>query len=349
MQILENKKFKICKSEDYNYIFNKNNGFFARWGKTKEDDPQFAKSPEILDLEVTTICHGTGGKLCKFCYKSNTPNGINMSFDNFKKIFHKFPKLLTQVAFGADSHATSNPDLFKMMEYCRNNDHNYVVPNITVAEITDETADKLAKYCGAVAVSRYDNKDICYDSIKKLTDRGMNQINIHIMTSLETYDNVMETLNDRLVDPRMSKMNAIVLLSLKQKGRGKNFTSLPIEKFKNIVDFALDKKISIGFDSCSAYKFLQSVKNRENYKDYEMCCEPCESSIFSSYINCEGKFFPCSFMEGMEGWEDGIDVINCEDFVKDVWNHPRTVNFREKLLSTSNNCLKCRKCPVYEV
>ena len=30
---------KLC-SENYNYIFNTKNGYFARWGKTYEDDPK---------------------------------------------------------------------------------------------------------------------------------------------------------------------------------------------------------------------------------------------------------------------------------------------------------------------
>jgi len=179
--VAENDQIKTVCSSDYNFLFNKKTGFFARWGKTKEDDPQWsALGPEIADIEVTTKCHGVTGRdgksrVCNFCYKSNTPNGQNMSFDTFKTIFDKISKnrILTQIAFGADSHATSNPDLFKMMDYCRNNGYNYVIPNITVAEITPETADLLAKYCGAVAVSRYENKDVCYNTVKMLTDAVM--------------------------------------------------------------------------------------------------------------------------------------------------------------------------------
>ena len=56
LKVKEN--LKILKGADYNYIFNLDNGFFARWGKTKEDDPQFSPiGPELLDIEVSTICH----------------------------------------------------------------------------------------------------------------------------------------------------------------------------------------------------------------------------------------------------------------------------------------------------
>jgi len=350
--IKENKKFKVCKSSDYNYLFNKENGFFVRFGKDKEDDPLYAPGPEIADIEVTTICHGVGGdgKLCPFCYKSNNPIGTNMSFETFVKVFNKFPKTLTQIAFGVDAQATSNPELFKMMHYCRNNDYNYVVPNITVAEISDEIADKLVNVCGAVAVSRYEDKNYCYDGVKKLTDRGMKQCNIHILASQETYDQIMETLKDRLTDPRLAKLNAIVFLALKQKGRGVHFNPLSVEKFRTIVDFALDNNISVGFDSCSCAKFLESVKDRKEYKQFETCSEPCESSLFSVYVNTYGLFFPCSFSEGEDEWSDGIDIVDCDDFMKDVWNHPRTLGFRNKLLGTAcKNNLGCRTCPLFKV
>lgn len=60
-------------------------------------------------------------------------------------------------------------------------------------------------------------------------------------------------------------------------------------------------------------------------------------------INAYGEYFPCSFTEGTKGWEQGIDVISCKNFVEDVWYNPRTQNFRELLL------MNCRHCPVYNV
>lgn len=42
MVIFETPKQKIVRSKGYNYEFNKKTGFFARWGKVKEDDPLFS-------------------------------------------------------------------------------------------------------------------------------------------------------------------------------------------------------------------------------------------------------------------------------------------------------------------
>ena len=347
--LIDSKTQKIVKSPSYNFIFNKENGFFARWGKTKEDDPTYSPvGPEIADIEISTICSGVKGVgVCKFCYKSNTPNGQNMSLDTFKILFSKLPKTLTQIAFGIGD-IDSNPDMWAIFDYAKSQG---VIPNVTVngEGITDEIADRLASTCGAVAVSLYD-KDATFNTIKKLTDRGMTQVNIHYMISNETFDRAKELLNERLTDERISKLNAIVFLSLKPKGRTiKNFyTALPQEKFKELVEFALSNKIGIGFDSCSAPKFLNSVKDDKDYKRYETIAEPCESTLFSSYFNVEGKFFPCSFTEGTDGWEEGIDIISDEnsDFLKDLWYNERTKEFR-------NNTIKCRECSkacsIYEI
>ena len=268
-----------------------------------------------------------------------------MKIKNIEKV-NKDVFFTSQIAFGADSRAESNPDLWKMMDYCREKG---IIPNITVAEITDETADKLVEKCGAVAVSRYEDKNICYDTVQKLTDRGLEQVNIHCMIAEETFNNAWETLQDRLTDSRLEKLKAIVFLSLKKKGRGKTFTPLAQDKFKKIVDFAMENNIGIGFDSCSAYKYLQSVKDHPEYKFFEMFSEPCESSAFSIYCNTKGEFFPCSFSEDGE-FGEGLDVVNCDDFMKDIWNHPKTVAFRKNLLNTaSKNELKCRECPLFEV
>ena len=52
------RMIKRFKSPNYNFVFNMEDGFFARWGKNKEDDPEYSEfGNEILDIEVSTICH----------------------------------------------------------------------------------------------------------------------------------------------------------------------------------------------------------------------------------------------------------------------------------------------------
>ena len=311
-----NNDYKLFKSEEANYIFNMKNGFTMTWNPKTNEDPLYFPAPTILDCEISTGCEGIGkeGKVCSYCYKSSLHEGHNMSFETFKHIIDIFPKSLQQVAFGSSAKLKVNPDLWKMMEYCRQNN---IVPNITAADVDDETATLLSKYCGAVAISLHGDFDICYDSVKRLTDRGMDQVNIHAVISEETFDEVMKLFHDRLTDPRLEKLNGIVCLSLKQKGRGVNHKKLSQEKFNEIVKFARDR---------------------------------CEASASSSYINYLGEYFPCSFTEGTEGWETGINVLECnstQDFIDKVWNNPRTIEFRNNLIK--NVCNGCRSCPIYDI
>ena len=165
-------------------------------------------------------------------------------------------------------------------------------------------------------------------------------VNIHIMISEETLGQVYETFTDFInKDERLSGLNAIVLLSLKTKGRGKSFTPLSQEKFKKLVTTALDNDIPIGFDSCSCHKFLDSVKDHDKFEQFEMLSEPCESACFSSYINTKGDFYPCSFAENQGEWKTGIKVDTCIDFLKDVWYNEKTIKFRNELLRNKRNCV----------
>lgn len=336
---------RTCCTPDYNWVFNVEDGHFLRWGRTKEDDPQFSPlGPEILDIEVSTICHGVSGP-CKHCYKSNTGTGKNMSFETFKTILDKMPENLTQIAFGIGD-IDGNPDLFKMFEYSRQKG---VVPNLTIngARMIPEYYDKLSHLCGAVAVSRYEPKDVCYDAVKQLTDRGMEQINIHMMVSEETYPQCIELIQDCKKDERLKKLNAIVFLMMKPKGERNTYHQLSsIDKFKNIIDKSFEEGINIGFDSCSAPAFLQCVDGHERYEEFRMCAESCESSCFSSYINVDGYYWHCSFAEGVSPWK-GINVMSCEDFLKDVWFSEEVCCFRDKILKTADKDI--RKCPVYNL
>lgn len=345
--IVDTDKVKILKSDNYNFLFDKTTGYFCRWGKTQEDDGDPSQSlPEIIDMEISTACHGVGSP-CKFCYKSNNAKGEYMNFETFKKIFSKLPASITQLAAGIGD-IDSNPDMWKIFDYCRQND---VIPNVTIngARMTPEYFDNLAKYCGAVACSVYD-KDLTYNAIKELTDRGMDQINIHFMISSQTIDKAYEVVNDMLTDSRLSKMNAIVFLSLKQKGNAKTgFTQLSQDKFNDLCKYAISKKIRFGFDSCSSRKFFNYLDSDNSLTDefkeqMNQCIEPCESSMYSSYVAVDGKYYPCSFCEGVnEDWKDGISVLDCDDFLTDIWYSEKTQKFKNHLLSCN------RDCPIYKI
>jgi radical SAM protein with 4Fe4S-binding SPASM domain len=352
---------KRFAAPNYNMVFDTETGVLARWGRTLEEDPSMCPvGPEIADIEISTICNGFGRdmatrKPCSWCYKSNTGVGINMTLATFEKVFAQFPKTLTQIAFGIGD-LDGNPDMIDIFDHCRANG---VVPNVTtngmgILEKIPERygpatyADFLAGTCGAVAVSHYGMDDLCFDTIKALTDRGLKQVNIHKLLAKETVKSCYELVDKVVADPRTAKLKAIVFLLLKPKGDRNKLTPIADHNvYKDLIDYATSKGVAVGMDSCSAPMVLKSVEEH-----VIPSIEPCESSLFSIYVNTEGELFPCSFTEGTKGWERGINLATDEKV--NFWYHPRVVAFREGLLKSSEcgDCsvkAHCRSCPVYDV
>lgn len=372
--VRDTERYKLLKSDEYNFFFDKVTGLFIRWGKgtnsagrklnkmeeslyiiwtaswalpiTREEFSDMLDSeaninlsvPEILDWEISEKCDMG----CAFCYKSNVAHsGGNVSFEKFKEIFHKLPKSITTIAFGIGSISLC-PDLWNILNYTRENG---IIPTITInGDATEEDLDNLAGVVGACAVSIYD-KDKSYNCVKGLTDRGLQQCNIHFMISEETYDKALEVLNDIKTDARLEKVRALVMLSLKEKGRSVGrFHKLSQEKFDTLFQFAIDNQIGCGFDSCSASKAFDFVERNSQYDYMKTYIEPCESSVYSAYLNCgssnednEPEYSPCSFAEGHADWKTGLRIK--DDFMTDIWFNEKTVKFSEGVK-------KCRDCNV---
>lgn len=333
---------KMVRTPDYNYNFNTKTGRFERWGTSFKDDPQFSPiGPELADIEISTICNNN----CPHCYKSNTSIGQNMSLETFEKVLDKLSKSILQIAFGI-GNLDANPDTFKIFELCRERG---IVPNVTISSndfVSLNQAEQLSKLCGAVAISNYDKKR-CYNFVSVLTSEslGMDQVNIHQLLSEETFKQCLEVAKDSKTDPRLSNLNAIVFLSLKQKGRGESYHRVTDEHFKELVKFCLDNKVRFGFDSCTANKFIKCIKELDlDQKIIDQLCEcvePCESGLFSIYVDVTGVVYPCSFTETKYS---GINLLEQDEFLQDVWycDYPFKY-FRDILLKN------CRECPVYEV
>jgi len=335
MQVIDTSTTKSVISPNYNFVFNKINGSFSRWGATFDDDPECAPSPEIADIEISTICnHG-----CKFCYKSNTCDGTYMNLHTFKTVFSKLPNTITQVAFGIGD-IDGNPDLYPIMQHCRDNE---VVPNITIngSRMITPDYDKLSALCGAVAVSLYDY-DTCRNAIVELGKRGLHQINIHCLLSEETFDKCMNIAYKAHSDPLLKRyLNAVVFLWLKPKGNRNSLHAVSEAHYKELMNVLKSNNVKFGFDSCSAPKVMALMP------EHAESIEPCESTLFSMYINVDGEAYPCSFSENECGYT-GIDMLNINDFNTDVWNSEQFNRFRSSVIGNKDKN-GCRNCPLFNL
>lgn len=287
------------------------------------------------------------GMLVHNCYKGNgtaIEETRNMSLETFKKLLVNIDpyKILTQIAFGI-TDINTNPDFWSILEYTRSKG---IIPNYTTNgfDVTEEVAKKTKELCGAVAVSIH-NKPVAYDAIRKFISAGMKQVNIHFVLAQETLFSAYKLVDDVVSDERLKGMNAIVFLGYKHKNLNSKFHYLDdLNDYKELIDYCKEKNVRFGFDSCSAANYLKIIEGTEDEKT-SVYAEPCESGLFSSYFNVNGEFFPCSFMEGKDDWTEGIDAVNCNDFIKEIWNAEKVIQWRNKL-KNSSNCQGCSECKM---
>ena len=348
--ILDRPTYKSCQSPNYNFFFRKNDGLFLEWGVTKEDNPDYAPAPNIVDFEISKVvdenydvnalrynvinqaCNG-----CKFCYKNanESQKTISMKTKTFDLLMSKLNKenTICQCALGINKISTC-PDFWNIVELCRNKYG--VIPNYTTrgGDLTTRDYKNTAKYCGAVAIS-YANNDETYDAVQNFLFYGTKQTNIHFMISNETLDQCYRVIDDCVHDKRLVGLNALVLLMFKNKTTDTFTTITDAAVYKKLIDYAKKFQIPLGFDSCSAYNYLEAVKDEKDFETQSQYVTPCCASRFSAYIDIYGQYYACSFMENREEWGSGLDIFDCEDFIQDIWNHPQTVDFRNKNIACS--------------
>ncbi len=266
----------------------------------------------------------------------------HMTLDAMKAILDKMPKSLTQIAYGICS-IDSHPQLWHIFAETRRRG---IVPNVTIMPVgvTPDIAARLAALCGAVAVSvNPDNKQYAYNTVKLLSqDFDMKQINFHIVLSEDSVPFVKQVVDDIQIDSRLSNLNALVMLSFKDKANTNCMQPITMDSYKEVIKYCEEAGIAFGFDSCSAHSYMRAIKHKNNYDDLCKCVEPCESLLGSIYINVFGEIFCCSFCEGVEEWKDGIPIANYSS-IEEIWQSPRANAWRDKLMKNK------RECPFYKI
>ena len=355
---------RFITTPNYKYTFSLKSGKFIRWSKRLSDDDTEVKysplGPEIADIEISTICHGPNNKPCSWCYKSNIAQGRYMTLETYRKVLDTLNQnnTVTQVALGIGD-IDSNPELEDIFEYTRSLN---IVPNITINgfRMTDYYYDLLSKYCGAVSVSRYDDmvmtktiKDLFIYNKFKSKYRTIQGINIHMILCNDTFERCMDFIKNVYVQNKLrSYVNAIIFLTMKPVGCRNNFKSnITEEQHKELIEYCLNNDIPIGFDSCGCYNFLKSIQNHENFSLFNRLAEPCESSLFSIYVNVDGYAYPCSFYEQTIEDKESYPYLLSDDtdLMMDIWFSEKFNKFRKTLLSTPNNEFNCRRCPLFNI
>jgi len=349
-RLLTNNEIKAVFSPVYNYVFRKGDGFFARWGKAKQDDPSFAPfGPELLDISITSKCFPGS---CKYCYQNAKHDGVEMSVATMCKILDAIPQTVCQIALGG-GEPTMHSQFCDILKVIRDHD---IVPNYTTNgyNLTDEIVKATVRYCGAVATSYHGDWSVTMDSVNRFSAEGMVQTNVHFVLSESTIDEAIDLMHRKPQDG-FENINAIIFLLYKPQGRAPASDILcGKEKIQELFEAMQQcQAFKIGFDSCSVPMLYHMLSAQKDIEMLNVLAEPCESSLFSYYIDVDCMGYPCSFCKNHVE-PVCIDVENEKyDFLRNTWYHMNTNEFRSKSIHSTDNCKKCahkthcRRCVVY--
>jgi len=327
---------KYFKNDDYEIFFNMKSGFELMRGIDKKDDPFQLELPSLIDVGIMGHCKNK----CPFCYQGNDYEP-HMTLENFKRIIDETKHHVNQVALGGRGDPNLHPNFREIIEYARSNG---VVPNYTTSGfgLTDDQIET-SKMCGAVAVSNYKTAEM-YSALNRFFDAGI-KTNIHFLLTKNTFFDAAKILNGdnpwvshvpKVKPFELKKLNAVVFLLFKQKGRGEKLDWLPNEDQLRVFAKAIensaskDLDIKIGMDSCL---INHVVKHVDLPVSISMAVDTCEGARMSMYITPGMEATPCSFADkDMRVPLEGTTI-------KEVWTNGEPFKkFRETLRACSYTC-----------
>ena len=326
---MKKNNIKIIKDEKYNFVsyFNLDNGDYIRF----ETEEVFRASfPHLLDIGIMGHClRGLSGN-CKIdCYQSGKLiEEPNMELEDYKKIIRQSKDKVFQVALGGRGDPDTHENFEEILSFTRENE---IIPNLTTSGffLNEGTAKIIKKYCGACAVSFYE--DEYSDKALELLLEQEVITNIHFVLSNKTIDRAIKLL-ENIKD--YEKINRIIFLLYKPIGQGKdeNVLSVYDERLMRLIQLMEENLEKVGFDSCLVPAIVNFAKRID-----KMCYDACEAGRFSAYISPSLKISPCSFEK--TGQFD-VDLKNLT--IQEAWNSKVFSNF---LSSFETSCPECKNWP----
>lgn len=323
---------------DYNFVADSKSGITLRWGKTLEDNPEFAPVPELADISISNHCT----KGCDFCYRNSFDNNSFITIEEYEQILqelnHPLYGNVFQVALGG-GEPLEHPKLYEILKITREHE---IVPNFTTNGIllTDDVAKTIQDLVGAVALSLSNINELNRAKIDLLVHYKI-KTNIHFLLKSDT---IIQASNivDGKYDDLLKGVNSVIFLTYKPCGRAHENRNLKLDKnmtaFLNSLNH-IKSTISIGFDACLVPLILAKTTIKQDFID------TCEAGCFSVYIDEKMNVKPCSF-------SGNRDVYSLREFdFYEIWED-KFSSFRER---NKNNCANdcefkndCRgQCPYY--
>lgn len=307
--------------------------------------------PPFLEIEPTTICN-MRCKVCEHTYWGEP--SINLSFENFKKIFDDFgkPKWLGLTGIGS---SYLNKDYHKMMQYAKSKgtiievfDHfAHFKDNSQIKELIEIGPD--FQFVSIYGANKKTSDFICQRSdfnevmknlktfvrLKKQLKKRFPILNFHFIITKQSKDEIFDfielisnldtEIGEVLITPLLHGFNQAKLYEVKINDVYK----------KKVVNYARKKGIAINFNWSSKFD-KPAIRNCKEY--------------IMPFIFVTGHITPCCAQNeaNQRQWQKDMALGNAlEQPFRKIWYSPKYKQMR-KLIRTNKCPKECALCPAYE-
>lgn len=331
----------MLKGNDYGTYFNlfdtKTGYFIRKEHKGCSEALWCPEGPEMADISITDYCPLS----CDYCYReSNSNNAAFMTVSDFKFILEEMLPHIYQVAIGGGS-PQHHP---QFVEILRTAHALGVVPNYTTngLDMTPTIIKATKDYCGAVAVSMH-NFEQDFKTVERLLKEKV-RTSIHVVLTKPTIAKWCNELayakTGNGVFGGKYPLHSCVFLMHKPKGRG-TMEQHPTYQQKQMFCSALEEyagDISIGVDSCCTPTLIHFMGKHDALR----YVGPCDSGMFSVYVDENLVVSPCSFNDEV--------VYDLHDLPFDyIWKE-MFKEYREQVWRHCPDCAinnQCKGCSVF--
>lgn len=327
------KKFKIYGK---NVTLRRLMNYSLVQASLKLKQPKVWGKPLSLFIEPTNICN----LKCPLCPTGNnsTPKGKGyMKFEHYKHIIDTLGPTAFSVTLWNYGEPFLNKETFDMIRYAKAN-------GLKVITSTNGFVFK--------------NKE----NVDRILDSGLDEIIFAVDgATAETYKQYRINGHfDELIE-------GIKLLAAEKKRRNRFFPYMSmqfiimksneheVEEIQKLakeigVDELILKTVYLFNDAKMAEKYLPNDKKYSRYLTEEgVACKTsirpgCDGLWIGVNINYDGTIVPCCF-DTHEKFKFG-NIIDTEDFTRDIWNSEKFVNFRKNVWEDKASVTMCKNCPT---
>lgn len=321
----------------------KENYLIHHWQVKKLDYPfSVLNSPVLVDFQITSKCN----LACPHCYAQASKFGRHVPLKDIITVLDQCQKAgVLEVALGG-GEPTIHPDFVKILKIANQKS---LVPNLATngKAMTKTLAKKLARYCGAVALSiefindefkkrrGYDfNKFLA--SAKLIKEAGLRLV-FQITVSQTNLFKIKKTV--KLLSSYQPY--GMVFLTYKPVGRAKRFDSplfnitnkKILAELKKCFSILQDNRIKIGYDCCMGN--LLTGLDWEAKGEIYGCSALRESVAVDTNLNV----LPCSFV-----MDQKLGNLKNQDLIS-IWHSYQSNSFRDKFKQKISQHKICQNCP----